>query len=57
MNFNWIAGIALWTVLSGPAMYGSGPAPRPTPFKNEVKKPTDLNKRQIPARTCALPRR
>lgn len=27
MKFHWVAGIALWTILSGPAMYGSGPAP------------------------------
>ena len=27
MKFHWVAGIALWTIISGPAMYGSGPAP------------------------------
>jgi hypothetical protein len=27
MQFRWVAGIALWTILSGPAMYGTGPAP------------------------------
>ena len=28
MRFNWSAAIALWTILSGPAMYG-GPAATP----------------------------
>ena len=27
MKFHWVAGIAMWTIISGPAMYGSGPAP------------------------------
>jgi hypothetical protein len=27
MQLRWVGGIALWTILSGPAMYGTGPAP------------------------------
>jgi hypothetical protein len=38
MKFNWVAGIALWTILSGPAMYGSGgPAPTEKKTPSPVK--------------------
>lgn len=45
MKFHWVAGIALWTILSGPAMYGSGPAPakkassKPVPATAKSAKP------------------
>jgi hypothetical protein len=41
MKFSWSAAIALWTILSGPAMYG-GPmkAPKPaTPAVQPAKSP------------------
>jgi hypothetical protein len=60
MKFHWVAGITLWTVLSGPAMYGGPPAPasrqpsmRP---QQEHKFPQkQLKERSLPERVTPQP--
>jgi hypothetical protein len=53
MRFNWSAAIALWTILSGPAMYGGPPATpkRAAPVVQPAKSvKSDLNQ---PTRVAA----
>jgi hypothetical protein len=63
MQFRWIAGIALWTMLSGPVFNGQGSlstiaTPKGSPARSHVASTPDTHgKPATPARAIGAPER